>query len=271
MDVPISPVRADADALFTHTLQPVVDAAATAELSGLNVGWAVGGLAVLSLVGLVVCSLRQDPDWPARDASVPRIPSISFSPVPMIRFLLLAALVAAAPAFAQTHAEAMARLAPYAGSYALDGTAGELNGPSDNGGTFDGTLVVSPVLGGHFQQWDWEMTMRSSNGSEAFPVHLRFVTTYDPEAGDYAIWRFDSRDVGDWEGPGGHDVHGRLQFDGDALVMSWPTANPEEPSQTGTFRNTIRLGAGGIEVVTNVQPDDGSPTVAIATTRAARR
>lgn len=270
MLAPISPVQADAEALFTRTLQPIVDAAATAESSGVSIVWVVGGMVVLGLVGLVGCSLWRD--RPAHDVPATRSPSIPFSPVPMTRsLLLLAAVLVAAPAFAQTHAEAMARLAPYAGSYVLDGAADVLDSPSDDGGTFDGTLVVSPILGGHFQQWDWEMTMRSPDRREAFPVHLRFVTTYDSESGDYAIWRFDSRDVSNWAGPGGHDVNGRLRFDGDALVMAWPTANPEDPSKTGTFRNTVRPGAGGIEVVTNVQLDDGSPTVAIATTRAVRR
>ena len=53
--------------------------------------------------------------------------------------------------------------------------------------------------------------------------------------------------------------------------MAWSMANPDDPSRTGTFRNTVRLGAAGLDVVTDVIPDDGSPRVAIATTRAVRR
>lgn len=179
--------------------------------------------------------------------------------------LILATLLAAAPALAQSHAEAMDRLAAFEGTYTLDGTA------QIEEGTFGGTLTVLPVLGGHFQQWDWEMDMRGEGVDEK--VHLRFIATYDDAADEYVIYRFDSRDV-DSPTRVSHVTdpnRGQIRFDGDALVMAWPTANPGDPSETGTFRNTVRVVSNGLTVSTDVKPDDGNRTVAIATTRANRR
>lgn len=184
----------------------------------------------------------------------------------MFRILTLVSLFAlCAPAFAQSNAPAMDRLAPYNGSYTLDGT------PAMADGSFDGTLTVSPILGGHFQQWDWEMTMRGEDFDEK--TYLRFIVAFDRVANAYTIFRFDSRDADSPTRESGvaDPSQGRLSFDGDALVMSWTATNPDDPNRAGTFRNTVRLRPNGLHVVTDVQPDDGSPLVAIATTRAARR
>lgn len=183
----------------------------------------------------------------------------------MLRTLaFVAALALAAPAFAQSHADAMQRLAPFAGTYSLDGTA------QVEEGSFDGTLSVQPILDGHFQQWDWTMTMRGDGARER--VYLRFIAGYDAEAKAYSVYRFDSRDansptrVSPLEDP----HRGTITFDGDALVMAWHTSNPNDPSDTGLFRNVVRKTSGGLHVKTNVKLDSGAPLVAIAETRATR-
>ncbi|GAB5534530.1 MAG: hypothetical protein Rubg2KO_07790 [Rubricoccaceae bacterium] len=180
----------------------------------------------------------------------------------MTRSLTIAiALALSAPVLAQTHAEAMARLAPFQGTYALDGVA------QIDEGTYAGTLTIAPTLGGHFQEWTWEMT---SDGMA--PTHLRFITTYNVASRAYTIWRFDSRDISSEQtGALGNDPQGSLQFDGDVLVMAWPTVNPDDPTMRGLFRNTVRIVSSGLNVVTDVQPEGGRPLVAIATTRASRR
>ena len=194
-------------------------------------------------------------------------------PRPMLRTLtLLAVFVLCIPAAAQSNADAMARLAPFNGTYTLDGTA------QIEEGTFDGSLTVSPILDGHFQQWDWEMNMKGEGVDEKAyrfdeKVHLRFIVKYNPVDQEYLIYRFDSRDidsptrVSNVEDPS----RGRLYFDGDALVMAWAMAGPNGSGQTGTFRNKVRRTAQGLSFETTVTPDDGSPLVAIATTRAHRR
>ena len=179
-------------------------------------------------------------------------------------FSLLAVLLAS-PVLAQSNAEAMQRLAPLNGTYSLDGTA------QIEEGTFDGSLTVSPILDGHFQQWDWEMVMRGEGVDET--VHLRFIVEYDPGTDEYAIYRFDSRDAdsptraSNVEDPD----RGTLQFEGDALVMAWPTSNPDDPTMTGRFRNVVRLVPDGLRVDTNVMLDTSDEPIAIATTRASRR
>ena len=179
----------------------------------------------------------------------------------MIRTLALAfALLLSIPALAQTHADAMTRLAPYQGSYTITGDA------QIEDGSYAGTLTVSPTLGGHFQEWTWVM---NSDGMP--PTHLRFLTTYDTSTHTYVIWRFDSRDLTNGYGQGGNDTEGSLQFDGDALVMAWPTTNPEDPSMHGLFRNTIRITSNGLNVSTDVKLDGDQALVAIATTQATRR
>ena len=182
-----------------------------------------------------------------------------------LALLLLATLFCSAPALAQTHAEAMDRLAPFEGTYALDGTA-----PIEEG-AFDGTLAITPVLGGHFQQWDWEMHMRGDGGDET--VYLRFIVTYDEAADEYVIYRFDTRDItSPTRASSPMDPKpGQVRFDGDALVMAWKTVNPDDSSQSGAFRNTVRLVSNGLHVDTDVKLDDGTPLIAIATTRASRR
>ncbi|MEO1479755.1 MAG: hypothetical protein AAFV01_14375 [Bacteroidota bacterium] len=178
---------------------------------------------------------------------------------------LLATLMTCSSAFAQQPADAMERLAPYEGTYTLDGFA------QIEDGTFDGTLTVAPILGGHFQQWDWTLTMRGEGIEE--DVYLRFVVSHDAATGSYAVHRFDSRDADSpTRAASITDPHrGTLSFDGDALVMSWPSSNPNNPAQTGHLRNTVRLDADGFTVTTDAKPDDGSPRVAIATTNASRR
>ncbi|MEM1116737.1 MAG: hypothetical protein AAGJ11_09540, partial [Bacteroidota bacterium] len=159
-----------------------------------------------------------------------------------------------------------ARLAPFEGTYTLDGTA------QIEEGTFDGTLTIAPTLGGRFQQWDWEMTMRGPDG-ETEPALLRFIVGYDAATSAYTIHRFDSRDADSPTRSAGalDSAAGRLQVDGDALVMAWTRHNPDDATQAGTFRNRVRVTSGGLHVETEAAPDDGSPVVAIATTRAVRR
>ena len=184
----------------------------------------------------------------------------------MLRILTLAAVFTICiPASAQSNAEAMQRLAAFNGTYALDGHA------QIEEGTFDGSLTISPILDGNFQQWDWEMTMRGDGVDEK--VYLRFIAAYDSAADEYVIYRFDSRDVDSPTRTSNvTDPNiGQLRFDGDALVMTWPTASPADPSKTGSFRNTVHIDRSGLRVDTDVKPDDGSPLVAIATTRANRR
>jgi hypothetical protein len=178
---------------------------------------------------------------------------------------LAAALFIAAPVLAQTHADAMARLAPFEGTYALNGE------PQMVDGSFDGSLTISPTLGGHFQQWDWEMDMKGDGVEDK--VHLRFIATYDRAAREYVIYRFDSRDVdSQTRASNAHDSSkGTISFDGDALVMAWPTHKPNDPAATGSFRNTVRLVPQGLHVDTDVKMDGGGDLVAIATTRANRR
>ena len=249
---------ADAEALFLHTLQPLLDLAAfVGRLS-------VYGICVVAGAALLAVAARR---W--QEGGESHVPFYSPTPrVVMTRTLLLiVALLLAAPAFAQTHADPMARLAPFEGTYSLDGTPHMA--PE---GSFGGTLTIAPTLGGHFQQWDWEMTMRESNRADE-TVHLRFIVGYDPATGAYTIHRFDSRDAGSrTRSAGAFDAaEGRLQVDGESLVMAWSSASDDEPARTGTFRNRVRLTGGGLLVETEGVPDDGSPTVAIATTRAARR
>ena len=179
--------------------------------------------------------------------------------------LIAAVFVLCLPASAQSNAEAMQRLAPFNGTYTLDGTA------RAEEGTFDGTLTVSPILDGHFQQWDWEMTMRGEDVEEK--TYLRFIAKYDAAADEYTIYRFDSRNA---DSPTrssnvSDPARGTLRFDGDALVMAWPMSDPGGSGRTGSFRNTVRLKSDGLHVETDVTPDDGSPLMAIATTRANRR
>ena len=178
-----------------------------------------------------------------------------------LSFLTLFAL--AAPAFAQI--DAMASLAAFEGTYALDGE------PHQADGTFDGTLTVTPILGGRFQQWDWDMTMRGDGFTE--PALLRFIVGHDAATCGYTIHRFDSRDADSPTRSGGalDSSQGRLQVDGESLVMAWTMLNPDDTARVGTFRNRVRVTASGLHVETEAVPDDGSPVVAIATTRAARR
>ena len=178
-----------------------------------------------------------------------------------ISLLLLAAVIAYAPAQAQSHADAMARLAPFEGTYVLDGEA------QIEEGSFTGTLSIAPTLGGHFQEWTWTM----SDTGQGVPTHLRFIVTYDEADQRYRIWRFDTRDVDGQGGDLGNEVAGSLQVDGNTLVMTWPSRNPDAPEQTGRFRNTVRLVPQGLDVMTDAMPDSGGPAVAIATTRAARQ
>ena len=191
----------------------------------------------------------------------------------MLRTLTLALVFTICiPASAQSNAEAMQRLAPFNGTYSLDGTA------QVEDGTFGGSLTISPILDGHFQQWDWEMDMRGEGVDEdAYrfdeKVHLRFIAKYNPVDEEYVVYRFDSRDadsptrVSNVEDPS----RGRLYFEGDALVMAWTMAGPNGSGQAGTFRNTVRRSAQGLSVETTVTPHDGSPLIAIATTQANRR
>ncbi|MEM6335466.1 MAG: hypothetical protein AAF752_02810 [Bacteroidota bacterium] len=185
----------------------------------------------------------------------------------MFRFLVSLAvlLCSMAGAQAQSHTSAMDRLAQYEGTYSLDGIA------LIEEGSFDGALTVSPILGGHFQQWDWTMTMRGDGAEEQ--VYLRFIAAYDHANDAYVIHRFDSRDAGAQTAVrrSGDSNRGRLYFEGDALVMSWQSTNPDDASQTGELRNTVRLNAGGLRVKTDAKPDDGTPHVAIATVQASRR
>jgi hypothetical protein len=104
-------------------------------------------------------------------------------------------------------------------------------------------------------------------------VHLRFIATYDRAAREYVIYRFDSRDVdSQTRASNVQDSNvGTLSFDGGALVMAWPTHEPGDPTETGTFRNTVRLVPQGLHVDTDVKLDSGGDLVAIAVTRAARR
>jgi len=208
--------------------------------------------------------MRASADRPRSGPRLPFIPTLNVM-IRSLYLLLFATLLTAAPTLAQSHAEAMNRLAPFEGTYTLDGSA------QIEEGTFGGTLTVSPILGGHFQQWDWTMNMRGEGVDEN--VHLRFIATYDRAADEYVIYRFDSRDV---DSPTrvsniADPNRGQVHFDGDALVMAWPTANPDDPAQTGTFRNTVRVVSNGLHVDTDVQLDAGDQTVAIATTRANRR
>ena len=258
MTHPMHAIRSDAEALFLRALVPL-DALAgwVGALGPALVAWAAGLVAVLVGAGLAlrVRSLRRP-----RRASPVLTP-----PVLMIRsLLLLAALLVAAPAFAQTHTDPMDRLVPFEGTYTLDG---EPHMAPE--GSFDGTLTIAPTLGGHFQQWDWEMTMRDSDRADE-TVYLRFIVGYDPATSVYTIYRFDSRDASSpTRSAGAFDSsQGRLQVDGDALVMAWSSAGR---NGSGTFRNRVRLTDGGLVVETEGVPDDGSPTIAIATTRAARR
>lgn len=177
----------------------------------------------------------------------------------------LTVLCLTAPAFAQSNAEAMQRLAPFEGAYTLDGTA------QIDEGTFDGSLTVSPILDGHFQQWDWEMNMKGEGVDEK--VYLRFIAKYDAAADEYAIYRFDTRNAGSPTRSSNvtDPARGTLRFDGDALVMTWPMSNPDGSGRMGAFRNTVHLKSEGLHVETDVTPDDGAPLVAIATTRARRR
>ena len=183
----------------------------------------------------------------------------------MLRILALAAFLLAPAALAQQPDAALHRLAPFAGTYSLDGVA------QVDDGTFDGTLTIQPVLGGYFQQWDWDMTMRGDGVREH--VYLRFLIAYDQADGQYVIHRFDSRtaDSPTRASSTTDPNRGELRFDGDALVMTWMMANPNDPADLGRFRNTVRLAPDGLRVVTDVQPVDGRPLLAIATTNAKRR
>ena len=179
--------------------------------------------------------------------------------------LIAAVFTICIPASAQSNTEAMQRLAAFNGTYTLDGTA------RVDEGTFGGSLTVSPILNGNFQQWDWEMTMRGEGVDEK--VYLRFIAKYDATADEYTIYRFDSRNAGSPTRSSNisDPSRGTLRFDGDALVMMWPMSNPNDPSKTGNFRNTVHLDRSGLRVETDVKPDDGSPLIAVATTRAARK
>ena len=259
MTHPTDAVWTEAEALFasclswTEALSGAVPSAVPT-----TVAWGIGATAAVVLVGLAVGAHAS-----ARPGRVS--PTL---PVLMTRSLLvLAALLTAAPAFAQSHADPMARLAAFEGTYTLDGTPHMA--PE---GSFDGTLTIAPTLGGHFQQWDWEMTMRESGHADE-TVYLRFIVGYDPSTHAYTIHRFDSRDASSrTRSAGAFDAAaGRLQVDGAALVMAWSSASADEPARTGTFRNRVRLTDGGLHVETEGVRDDGSPVVAIATTRAARR
>lgn len=252
MTTPLSPL-ADADALFASALQPILDLAALAARGTLG----LLGVAALALVvggALGAASAWRGRRRPLRMSPIP--------PVLMTRSFLLAAALLAAPAFAQAN---LAPLAPYAGTYSLDGEAHQ------EAGTFDGSLTITPILDGHFQQWDWTMTMHGDGFEEV--ALLRFIAGQDPATGAYEVYRFDSRDADSptiTSNPGDPN-QGTIEFDGDALVMSWSMASPDDPALTGTFRNVVRRTSDGLEVATEVLPDDGSPVVAIATTRAARR
>ena len=259
MTLPTHTLWSDAEALFTSAFSWTDALSSTAEAVGqtVTVG-AVVAAAVLALVGL---ALR------VRAPRRPR-PVSPTLPVLMTRtLLLLAALLVAAPAFAQTHADPMARLAPFEGTYTLDGTP-----HMEPDGSFDGTLTIAPTLGGRFQQWDWEMTMRGpADATET--VHLRFIVGYNPATRAYTIHRFDSRDADSPTRSAGalDSSQGRLQVNGDALVMAWTMENPSDSPRNGSFRNRVRVTEVGLLIETEGAPDDGSPVVAIATTRAARR
>ena len=248
---------ADADALFASVLQPILGLAAFAARGMLAL---LGGAVLVLVVGLTV---RAASAWRGRRRSLRVSPT---TPVSMTRSLtLLAVFLLAAPAFAQTHTDPMARLAAFEGTYALDGE------PHQADGSFDGTLTVSPTLGGHFQQWDWEMTMRGEGLEEQ--TLLRFIVGYDAATGAYTVHRFDSRDADSpTRSAGALDASkGRLQVDGSTLVMAWTMENPNKSGRAGTFRNRVRITDDGLHIDTEAAPDDGSPTLAIATTRAARR
>ena len=259
MTHPTHTVKSDAEALFSSAISWTDALPSAAEAAGQAcAAWGVAAAAVLALVGL---ALR---------ARAPRRfrPVSSTLPSLMTRtLLLLAAVLVAAPAFAQTHADPMARLAPFEGTYALDGTP-----HVEPDGSFDGTLTIAPTLGGHFQQWDWEMTMRGpADATEV--VHLRFIVGYDAATGAYTIHRFDSRDADSpTRSAGAFDSsQGRLQVDGETLVMAWSMMNANDSPRNGTFRNRVRVTEAGLLIETEGAPDDGSPVVAVATTRASRR
>ncbi|MEO0560460.1 MAG: hypothetical protein AAF170_20030 [Bacteroidota bacterium] len=246
------PIWTDAEALFAYAFAWVDVLSVASETI------------TLLLFGCVLAGLALSAWW-----AVPTPASrASFMPPaqPMTRsFLLLAAALLAAPAFAQSNANPMERLAPFEGTYALDGE------PHQQDGSFDGTLTVAPTLGGHFQQWDWTMTMRGEGRIE--DIHLRFIVSYDAATGNYSVHRFDSRDASSPPQSGGafDASRGRLQVNGNALVMAWTMVNGNDSPENGTFRNQIRVTQEGLHIETEGVPDNGSPVVAIATTRAARR
>jgi hypothetical protein len=163
-------------------------------------------------------------------------------------------------AIAQEHEAAMNRLAAFAGTYSLDGDYHDPAGQVHRS-AFDGDLTISSVLGGEFQEWDWTMDM----GDEGV-THLRMIATYDPTTDGYSVWRFDTRDLATGRALG---AKGDLRFEGDALVMVWRMANPDDPTEWGAFRNVVRRTASGLHVDTSVVPD-GRARMAVATTRASR-
>lgn len=250
---------ADAEALFLGVVSRLNALASIDAAIGPGVWVGMVAVGVAGLAAGFALRARRPPD-------VRRISHATLTIVMTRSTLsLFAALCLAVPAAAQS--TPMARLAPFEGTYILDG---EPHLAPD--GAFDGTLTIAPVLGGHFQQWDWQMTMRDADRADE-TVHLRFVVGYDPATSAYTIHRFDSRDASSrTRSAGAFDAAaGRLQVDGDALVMAWSSASADEPARTGTFRNRVRLTDGGLHVETEGVRDDGSPVVAIATTRAARR
>jgi acetyl esterase/lipase len=141
--------------------------------------------------------------------------------------VLAAALVACMPTGPGTTAtqsvpgspvEHMARLQPFLGAHATVMESGEQESL--------GTLEVRSALRAEYVEWH----MTSAVGG----WHLRFLMTWDTQAGRYRIWRFDTRGL---QPPGENEGVARF-IDGE-LVMEWSMPAPD--GRPATFRNRIRM------------------------------
>ncbi len=150
---------------------------------------------------------------------------MSSRPIAALAAVLLLLSSGALWAQAPAPVEELARFRPYVGLYAHADQKWIGDGPM--AGPWNGTLEVRPAVKGWFVEWV------ISTQSPPLDRQLRMLMTWDEEAGEYRVWRFETL-------PGSAGAMGRVRFVADSLVMEWADA-PFPDGSTGTYRNTVWL------------------------------
>ena len=177
-----------------------------------------------------------------------------------IRFAAIATLALPAVLHAQVDPDhipepptaELRRLQPFLGSYSVTGTYADLE--------WVGSLDLRPAVKG------WYVEFEINPHSGPIDRQLRMLITWDPEAEEYRIWRFETTPPA----PRG-EVEGTGRFEGGEFVMEWAMPTPD--GQPGMFRNRMRMeGSDTLVIVSEGERANGQGgVVRIGVTTARRR